>query len=195
MKKTVKFISAMLMAMAASAFAQSSASIAVNPPQNPATGIWIQQVGDIVPHASTKATLYYTKFRQSDRVKSVSYQYNGNGYLLINTPEKETLCTTGKGVQGADGIAHHPDGDLLVAGQEKGKIYKVSKTDKNACLVKSAGPYTAVNGFWHLMMEPQGKILWAPVFRDPCTAFQRTRLRVSPPILQNRGTMSRYLLT
>ena len=30
-------------------------------PENPATGIWIQQVGDIVPHASTKATLYYTK--------------------------------------------------------------------------------------------------------------------------------------
>ena len=187
MKKTVKFISAMLMAMAASAFAQSSASIAVNPPQNPATGIWIQQVGDIVPHASTKATLYYTKFRQSDRVKSVSYQYNGNGYLLINTPEKETLCTTGKGVQGADGIAHHPDGDLLVAGQEKGKIYKVSKTDKNACLVKSAGPYTAVNGFWHLMMEPQGKILWAAGIPGPLYRFSTDTASRQPSYFAEQG--------
>ena len=81
------------------------------PPENPAVGIWIQQVGDIVPHASTKATLYYTKYSQDDRVKDLNYYYDGAGYLQLLS--KETLCTSGDGMAGADGIVHHPDGDLL----------------------------------------------------------------------------------
>lgn len=52
-------------------FAMAQGTMAA--PENPATGIWIQQVGDIVPHASTKATLYYTKYAsyQKDAVKSL----------------------------------------------------------------------------------------------------------------------------
>ena len=86
-----------------SAVAASAADIEIPAPENPATGIWIQQIGDIVPHAATKATLYYTKFRQSDRVKSISYQYDGAGYLLMKPSDKKTLCTTSDGMVGADG--------------------------------------------------------------------------------------------
>ena len=91
MMKTVTYLSTMLLAMAAGAAAQSSVSLP--PPENPATGIWIQQVGDIVPHAATKATLYYTKYEENDRVKSISYQYDGAGYLLMKPSDKKTLCT------------------------------------------------------------------------------------------------------
>ena len=136
-------------------------------PENPATGIWIQQVGDIVPHASTKATLYYTKYSQNDRVKNLSYYYDGAGYLqLLN---KETLCTSNDGMAGADGIVHHPDGDLLVAAQGI-NIHKVSKvakkdgtTNGGKCVVKTAQPAVpnSTNGFWHLMMDPNQEWLWA----------------------------------
>ena len=132
-------------------------------PENPATGIWIQQIGDIVPHAATKATLYYTKFRESDRVKSISYQYNGAGYLLMKPSDRKTLCTTGDGMQGADGIVHHTDKDLLVAAQGA-PIHKVSKTAKaegGKCLVNTAYPKQSTSGFWHLMMDPIKPILWA----------------------------------
>ena len=133
-------------------------------PENPATGIWIQQVGDIVPHASTKATLYYTKYSQDDRVKDLNYYYDGAGYLQLLS--KETLCTSGDGMQGADGIVHHPDGDLLVAAQGQ-NIHKVSKTAKKEgtnggrCVVKTATPATSTEGFWHLMMDPNQEWLWA----------------------------------
>ena len=143
MKKTVKYISSLLLAMVSGAFAQSSASMPA--PENPATGIWIQQKGDIVPHAATKATLYYTKYendKNGDRIKSISYQYDGAGYLLMKPSDKKTLCSYNDGVRGADGIVHHPDGDLIIAGQQGGKIYKVSKTakaDGGKCLVKTAG--------------------------------------------------------
>ena len=150
----------MLLAMAAAAAAQSAS---MPPPENPATGIWIQQVGDIVPHAATKATLYYTKYEKDDRVKSISYQYDGAGYLLMKPSDKKTLCTMTDGLVGADGIVHHPDGDLLVAGQNR-EIHKVSKTAKDSskqCLVKTSYPKQSTNGFWHLMMDPNQKWLWA----------------------------------
>ena len=160
MMKTVKYLSTMLLAMAAAAAAQSAS---MPPPENPATGIWIQQVGDIVPHAATKATLYYTKYEKDDRVKSISYQYDGAGYLLMKPSDKKTLCTMTDGLVGADGIVHHPDGDLLVAGQNR-EIHKVSKTAKDSskqCLVKTSYPKQSTNGFWHLMMDPNQKWLWA----------------------------------
>ena len=46
-------------------------------PENPATGIWIQQIGEIVEQPSTNATLYYTKYIGDDRVKSIDYFYDG----------------------------------------------------------------------------------------------------------------------
>ena len=146
-------------------FAMAQGTMA--PPENPATGIWIQQVGDIVPHASTKATLYYTKYSQNDRVKDLNYYYDGAGYLqLLN---KEILCTSNDGMAGADGIVHHPDGDLLVAAQGI-NIHKVSKvakkdgtTNGGKCVVKTAQPAVpnSTNGFWHLMMDPNQEWLWA----------------------------------
>ena len=161
MRKTIKYLSILML----SAVAASAADIEIPAPENPATGIWIQQIGDIVPHAATKATLYYTKFRQSDRVKSISYQYDGAGYLLMKPSDKKTLCTTSDGMVGADGIAHHPDGDLLVAAQGP-NIHKVSKTAKDSnkvCLIKTSKPHQdqKTEGFWHLMMDPKGDWLWA----------------------------------
>ena len=146
-------------------FAMAAENMA--PPENPATGIWIQQVGDIVPHASTKATLYYTKYSENDRVKDLNYYYDGAGYLQLLS--KETLCTSNDGMAGADGIVHHPDGDLLVAAQGI-NIHKVSKTAKKdgttnggKCVVKTAKPAVSnsTNGFWHLMMDPNQEWLWA----------------------------------
>ena len=146
--KTLAKLFLMCVAAAGTALAAGGTIAA---PENPATGIWIQQVGDIVPHASTKATLYYTKYSQSDRVKNLSYYYDGAGYLqLLN---KETLCTSNAsaGMVGADGIVHHPDGDLLVAAQGR-NIHKVSKTAKKEggkCVVKTATPFGSTDGFWH----------------------------------------------
>ena len=161
MRNSVKFIPMLLL----SAVACFAADVEMPAPENPATGIWIQQVGDIVPHAASKATLYYTKFRESDRVKSISYQYNGAGYLLMKPSDRKTLCTTDDNMVGADGIVHHPDGDLLVAGQGI-NIYKVSKTAKangGKCLVKTSKPLKEndTEGFWHLMMDPHDNWLWA----------------------------------
>ena len=167
MMKTVKYISTMLLAMASLAMAQTT----MPTPENPATGIWIQQVGDIVPHASTKATLYYTKYEQNDRVKSISYQYNGAGYLLMKPSDRKTLCTKedfyeadGQRyyLKGADGIVHHPDGSLLVAGQGP-YVHKVRKDGKETgkgCMEKTAGIKPNARGIWHLMMDPTGDWLW-----------------------------------
>ena len=170
MLKVTKYISSLLVLMAAS-YAMAGPYAA---PENPATGIWIQQVGDIVPHKGSKATLYYTKYAENDRVKSISYQYNGAGYLLMKTSEKKTLCTKGDGLKGADGIVHHPDGDLLIAPQGHQYIHKVNikaKDNGKSCLVKSARPNVSVNGFWHLMMDPNQKNLWAAGIPGPLYRF------------------------
>ena len=159
MRNMAKYFSMVLM----SAVASVAADVEIPVPENPAAGIWIQQIGDIVPHAATKATLYYTKYERSDRVKSISYQYDGAGILLMNPSDKKILCTEEDGMEGADGIVHHPDGDLLVAGQGE-RIFKVSKTAKEkggACRVAKATPATRKGGFWHLMMDPKGDNLWA----------------------------------
>ena len=166
----------MFMFMAASS---AMAASIISAPENPATGIWIQQVGDIVPHASSKATLYYTKYQndgKGDRVKGISYQYNGAGYLLMKPSDKKVVCynseytSKGKcannakchdGIGGADGIVQHPDGDLMVAGQGT-SVFKVNKTvgADGKCVVKTSTPAQNTQGFWHLMMDPTQKILW-----------------------------------
>ena len=98
MRNSAKIISMLLW----SVVAVSAADFEIPAPENPATGIWIQQIGDIVPHAATKATLYYTKYEKEDRVKSISYQYDGAGYLLMKPSDKKTLCTMSDGMEGAD---------------------------------------------------------------------------------------------
>lgn len=176
MKKMTSYIMAMLCVVAATAV---STLAAMPVPENPATGIWIQQVGDIVPHGSSRATLYYTKYeydKSGDRVKGISYTYNGAGYLLMKPSDKRTVCYQGDGIEGADGIVEHPDGDLLIAGQGN-RIFKVNKSvggGTNKCLVKRAA--TAKNqhptsGFWHLMMDPSQKTLWAAGIPGPLFRF------------------------
>ena len=142
-----------------------AADISLPAPENVAPGIWVQQIGDIVPHAMLKGTIYYTKYSEKDLVKSVDYLYDGAGHLQINTESKETICTTDDGLLGADGMVFHPDGDLLVAalGQPIHKVNKSAKKNGGECLVKTsyASDKTKSSGFWHLMMQPDGENLWA----------------------------------
>ncbi|MBQ3839829.1 MAG: hypothetical protein II819_07815 [Fibrobacter sp.] len=145
-------------------------------PENPATGIWIQQIGEIVEQPSTNATLYYTKYIGDDRVKSIDYFYDGLGYLrLLN---KKDLCHS----NGADGIMHHPDGDLIVAGQGA-RLHKVKKnsgsTNANTCVAKtSPANYKTENsgtgstqGYWHVMVDPNHKFVWADGMPGPLVRY------------------------
>lgn len=141
-------------------------ALALPVPENPATGIWIQQKGEIAIQDPTNATLYYTKYAayEKDAVKSVKYEYDGAGFLRLVT--KDTLCGKDDGMQGADGIVHHPDGSLIVAAQGN-NVHKISKTakadgHKNQCVVKTVPINDRQdNGVWHLMMDPNEKWVWA----------------------------------
>lgn len=156
MKMAKSFISIGMLGLVSYAVA---ASAGYPEPSNPTTGIWIQQIGDIIPHDASKETLFYTKYSQEDRVKRVDYYYDGNGYLQLRN--KKTLCTyKGDGMAGSDGIVHHQDGDLIVAAQGT-TVYKISKTAKEnggKCIVSSA---TTTDGVWHLMNDPNRKYVWA----------------------------------
>jgi len=141
-----------------SLFTLCCAGVAAAAVSNPVPGIWINQIGDIVPQPDSWATLYYTKYSQTDRVKSLDYYYDGSGLLKLQN--KQTLCTINDNMAGSDGIVHHPDGDLLVAGQGT-SVHKVSKTagpNTKKCVVKTS---TTSEGVWHLMNDPTGKYVWA----------------------------------
>lgn len=136
----------------------------LNPPENPATGIWIQQVGDIIPHSPSQGTLYYTKYEsdgKGDRVKSISYHYNGAGYLSMRAADKKVVCSQADGVTGASDLVVHPDGDLLVAGLGT-NLYKVNPhaEDDGKCLVHKSTPAASTSGFWQVMMDPSQKLVW-----------------------------------
>ena len=178
---------AMAIAVAAALVYAALSPQTTSVPENPATGIWIQQVGEIVEQPSTNATLHYTKYIGNDRVKSIDYFYDGLGYLrLLN---KKTVCET----YGADGIMHHPDGDLIVAGQGK-RLHKVKKnsgsTNSNQCVAKTSptryktsgtSAQTQNNnlptgsstnsGFWHVMVDPNQKFVWANTMPGPLVRY------------------------
>ena len=156
MKKIEQMIFALGLVPLLSVF--SHAEPAINTPYNPATGVWIQQVGDLYPSASTKETVYYTRYSQQQSAKALDYYYDGNGYLKLSN--KRLLCRT----RGADGIVHHPDGDLLVAGQDYNEIYKVkmnaTDTLSSKCIAKTVSSGVGASTF-HLMMNPDNTVLWS----------------------------------
>ena len=89
---------------------------------NPASGVYILQIGSLYQGDTAGGNLYYTRFSSvPDRVKRIVYRYNGYGYFRIVS--MDTIATT----NGADGIINHPDGDLLIGGQGS-NVYKVNKT-------------------------------------------------------------------
>lgn len=149
-------------------------------PENPATGIWIQQIGEIVEQPSTNATLYYTKYIGDDRVKSIDYFYDGLGYLrLLN---KKDLCHS----NGADGIMHHPDGKhLIVAGQGQ-RLHLVKKSGGANCVtMTSSARYVTTTdatdhgqGYWHVMVDPTHKYVWADGMPGPLVRYPRTRVKL-----------------
>ena len=197
MKKMAKHLVLAILSIATLALAADPVPSPVRPgePENPATGIWIQQVGEIVEQPSTNATLYYTKYIGTDRVKSIDYFYDGLGYLrLLN---KKLVCKTG----GADGIMHHPEeGYLIVAGQGP-YLYKVRKDgggpDGAPCVSRTSstnykkgndgqikgqggsgnsgspprGTRSTGKGFWHVMVDPNGKYVWANGMPGPLVRY------------------------
>ncbi len=157
MKKIKQVFFALGLAPLLSVFAHAGEP-AINTPYNPATGVWIQQVGDLYPSASTKETVYYTRYSAQQSAKALDYYYDGNGYLKLSN--KRLLCRT----RGADGIVHHPDGDLLVAGQDFNEIYKVkmnaTDTLSSKCIAKTVSSGVGASTF-HLMMNPDNTVLWS----------------------------------
>ncbi len=194
MKKMAKHLAMAMLSMAVLSMAQSLSPVRPGEPENPATGVWIQQVGDIVEQPSTNATLYYTKYIGNDRVKSIDYFYDGLGYLrLLN---KKLVCNTG----GADGIMHHPtDGYLIVAGQAKSLhlVRKDGGKNGSPCLARTSstdykvgnsgeiagqggsgksgqypnGTNSTGRGFWHVMVDPNGKYVWANGMPGPLVRY------------------------
>lgn len=138
--------------------ADSSDSVTIHTPYNPATGIWIQQVGDLYPSASTQQSVYYTRYSQQLSAKALDYYYDGNGYLKLSN--KRLLCRT----PGADGIIHHPDGDLIVAGQDNNALYKIKSdgvdTLQSKCISKTVYA-NAGSATYHLMMSPNDSVLFS----------------------------------
>src|SRR5574344_1542111 len=167
MKKRIKLLAMSILLISFGAEAQT-----IDPPYSAGTGIWIQQVGTLYPSNPTSATLYYTLYSTENRVKSVDYYYDGNGYLQLSN--KVTLCRSSDGLAGADGIVHHPDNDLLIAAQGS-KIHKVNKTvgPGNNCLVKTV---TGNNGTgnYHLMMDPTNEVLWGAGIPGTLSSYKTT---------------------
>ena len=158
MKKIEKLFLSLTAILLGTAFAVAAGDVAINEPYNPATGIWIQQVGDLYPSASTYETVYYTRYSVQLSAKAVDYYYDGNGYLKLYN--RRLLCRT----PGADGIIHHPDGDLVVAGQDHNQIYKIDKnaadTLADKCITKRVAS-NASSSTYHLMMNPDNTVLWS----------------------------------
>ena len=177
MRQMAKRMTMVIVGAAALVFAALSPQT-TSAPENPATGIWIQQVGEIVEQPSTNATLYYTKYVGDDRVKSIDYFYDGLGYLrLLN---KKVICKTG----GADGIMHHPDKTHLIVAGQGSNLYNVKKvsgsTNANTCVDNNSASkgawkgyrwsssqkkylenQTGTNGYWHVMVDPNQEYVWA----------------------------------
>ena len=207
MKKMARYLTMAILSVTAVAFAGLS-PVTTGVPENPASGVWIQQVGEIVERPSTEATLYYTKYVGTDRVKSIDYFYDGLGYLrLLN---KKAICYT----NGADGIVHHPDNDLIVAGQGQA-LYKVKKNssslDPSKCVSMTSDTYynyydkkqkkvveggrggsgswptSTGNGFWHVMVDPTEKYVWADGMPGPLVRYSLQGAGTKIDSLANRG--------
>ncbi|HHX15403.1 MAG TPA: hypothetical protein GX724_04510, partial [Fibrobacter sp.] len=184
MKQAIKLSILSLALMSLFAVAQT-----IDPPYSPGTGIWIQQVGTMYPSNPTSATLYYTLYQTNNRVKSVDYYYDGNGYLQLSN--KVTICKTTDGIAGADGIVHHPDNDLLVAGQGV-NVYKVNKTvgPGNGCRVKTVTG-NASTGNYHFMMDPTNEVLWGAGIPGTLSSYKT----VADPANSNLGQGKKVTLT
>ena len=76
MKKIEKLFLSLTAILLGTAFAVAAGDVAINEPYNPATGIWIQQVGDLYPSASTYETVYYTRYSVQLSAKAVDYYYD-----------------------------------------------------------------------------------------------------------------------
>jgi hypothetical protein len=92
--------------------------------------------------------LFYTRYLGTPNVEEVHYSYD-HGKLTLGKPK--TIAT----LNGVDGIAFAPDGDLLVGGQGD-VLHKVHVSNG-----KSVDEPTGGASAYHVVVDPSGKRAWA----------------------------------
>jgi hypothetical protein len=126
---------------------------------SPVAGIFLYYKGAFPNGAPATKQLHYTRYAGTDRVKKIDYYYDGKGFLKLSN--KTMIAST----PGSDGILHHPDGDLLIAGQGD-RVFKVNK---------ATGAYTTFrvvgSDNYHLMMDPDNIHLWSSGIPGPPTKW------------------------
>ena len=99
--------------------------------------------------------LYFTRYAGTPNVMKVHFDYS-NGKFTLDKPK--AIAT----LEGVDGLAFAPDGDLLVGGQG-GTVHKVKVADGKFKDVKAGG------GAWHVSIDPSGKKAWVTGIPGPVT--------------------------
>ncbi len=124
---------------------------------------WFLAAGVVQAAPVFKGTLYYTTYLLSPNVWSVTYSYDqGTQALTLGVPTVVASLPD----YGADGILFAPNGDLLVGGQETGKVYDV---------VVGSGAFTSVSpgttgqsqNSYHLALDPLRTKFYTSNFSGP----------------------------
>ena len=99
--------------------------------------------------------LYFTRYAATPNLMKVHFDYSSGKFTLDKPKAIATL-------DGVDGLAFAPDGDLLVGGQG-GTVHKVKVADGKFKDAKASG------GAWHVSIDPSGKKAWVTGIPGPVT--------------------------
>jgi hypothetical protein len=118
--------------------------------------------------------VYYTRFRTGlpageKNVKRANVTYDKTTHVLTINNKFDIARTEAIDpsnpptvIPGADGIAFHPDGDLLIGGEVTGRMFKVNR---------NTGVYTSVDvgqiDAFHVKVNPNGLIAYTAGLNDP----------------------------
>jgi hypothetical protein len=135
-------------------------------------------LGALALAAATSASLaqtvttdvYYTRFRGlpagENNVKRANVTYDRGSHILTVNNINNIARTEFGGQAGADGIAFHPDTDLLVGGEITGRLFKVNRT---------TGSYTSVDvgqiDAFHVKVGPGGTTAYTAGLNDPFSSL------------------------
>jgi len=98
--------------------------------------------------------LFYTKFSGTDRVKKVSFSYDGVSTFTLGTPV--TIASTTDGLSGADGIVFDPNDGKILIGAQGPTVHKVNPVGPVVTSASTGGPDA-----FHLTVEPGETFVWA----------------------------------
>ncbi|HVU64878.1 MAG TPA: hypothetical protein VHC70_12935 [Phycisphaerales bacterium] len=143
--------------------------------------------------------LYYTRFRGlpsgEANVKRASISYDrATSTLTINNKvdiaRTEYLIAPNTLQEGADGIAFHPDGDLLVGGEITGRMFKVNR---------ATGTYTSMDvgqiDCFHVKVGPDGQTAYTAGLNDPFSSLATVPLQPFASGTSHAITGSENLIT